>query len=162
MNRLSIRKSAYFWIPLAAIMLPAAWYCYLYVVRPLVFVVSFFALLAVTPQVTKQLERLRSPDGRVDAIVIEKVPKWSLDADSYSVYLARHGSNQLGNAVVRGYGKFDFSVTWLASDLLQVSYSDTCISAFASQWSSMEVENGAFDVEIRLRPAQGPARHPCP
>lgn len=86
----------------------------------------------------------------------------ALEPFDYKVYLAKFGSRSLGNPVLDAFGKNDLKLKWISPNLLEISYLDACIGSFHNHWGSMELQNGNYDVEIRLKPPQDSVPHlPC-
>jgi hypothetical protein len=145
----------YFRVLVAAAALPMSWFVYFYVVRPLVLIAGLSAYSAET----QELEHLESPDGEVVAIVVQTNPG-ATEAYGYTVYLVKHGSRDLGRPVLDGSGSGP-KLKWISPRLLEISYSDMCIGAFQNHWNSMELQNGLYDVEIRLKPPEDATPHRC-
>ena len=156
MTQTTSRRIPYFRILLAAIALLFIWFTYLHVVRPL------FTWIGseVDTSIGSEIERVESPD-HVQAVVIERNPG-ALEPYAYDVYLAKLGSKNLGNPVLVAFGKNDLKLRWVSPKLLEISYSDACIASFHNHWGSMELQNGFYDVEIRLKPPDDATpRQPC-
>jgi hypothetical protein len=149
------RRFPYFRVLVAAVALPMSCFVYLYVVRPLV----FFVGLSAYATVTQELDHLESPDGEVVAIVVQSNPG-ATEPYGYTVYLVRHGSHDLGRPVLDASGSAP-KLKWISPRLLEISYSDMCIGSFQNHWNSMELQNGLYDVEIRLKPPEDATPHRC-
>jgi hypothetical protein len=149
------RRLLYFRVLGAAIVLPVSWFAYLYIVRPLVLVTGVFAY----PAVTQEMGHLESPDREVAAVVMQSNPG-ATEPYYYTVYLIRLGSRDLGKPVLDASGS-DPKLRWIAPRLLEISYSDMCIGAFQNHWNSMELQNGLYDVEIRLKPPNDATPRRC-
>jgi len=150
MTEVAKRIFRYFRVLTTLIALPAIWFTYLHVVRPLVFA-----------SIGTEVERLESPDHELQAVVMETNPG-ALEPFDYKVYLAKLGSKNLGNPVLDAFGKNDLKLRWISPRLLEISYSDACIGSFHNHWESMELQNGNYDVEIRLNPPEDSRpRLPC-
>jgi len=148
-------RSTYFRVLVVAIALPMTWFVYFYLVRPLVFVAGLSAYSAAT----QELEHLESPDREVVAIVVQSNPG-ATEPYGYTVYLVRKGSRDLGKPVLDASGSAP-KLNWTSPRLLEISYSDMCIGAFQNHWNSMELQNGLYDVEIRLKPPEDATPHRC-
>jgi hypothetical protein len=149
------RRSPYFRVLVAAVALPMSWFVYFYVVRPVVLIAGLSAYSAAT----QELEHLESSDGEVVAIVVQSNPG-ATEPYGYTVYLVRHGSRDLGKPVLDASGSAP-KLNWISPRLLAISYSDMCIGAFRNHWNSTELQNGLYDVEIRLKPPEDATPHRC-
>lgn len=129
----------------------------MYVLPSLLFAVVIFSQRTASVEA----QRVSSPDSRLDAVVVKREPGFSIEPDTYRLYLTRAGSRALGDPFLEATNLEGLRVHWAEPKLLELSYSKACITAFRNQWSSTKVENGNYVVEIRLKPPEGGARHPC-
>jgi hypothetical protein len=126
-----------------------------YVLPSVLFAVS---MVSSRPLV-KEIQRVESPDHEVEVVVVESNPG-ATEPYGYAVYLVRHGSRDLGKPVLDASGSAP-KLNWISPRLLEISYSDICIGAFQNHWNSMELQNGLYDVEIRLKPPEDVTPHRC-
>jgi hypothetical protein len=141
MTEATKRIPRYFRFLITLFALPAIWFAYLRLARPLLFAST-----------STEIERMESPDHEVEAVVVESNPG-ALEPFAYYVYLTKPGSRKLGNAVLGAIGKNDPKFRWISPRLLEISYSDACIVSFRNHWeNTIPPYGGDYDVEIRLNP----------
>jgi hypothetical protein len=109
-----------------------------------------------------EIQRSRSPDGLLDAVAVQSQPGFSIEPDSYRIYLARTGSRALDKPVLVTTDLEGLKMQWAAPHLLELSYSSACIASFCNHWANMAFRNGGYYVEVRLEPPEGASRNPCP
>jgi hypothetical protein len=111
-----------------------------------------FALIALSHSpVRTQLQRVESPDHAAAAILIEETPGFSIEPAGYRVYVAPARSTaEPKKPVLEGTSFKDLKMTWLAPNLLQISYSLGCIGAFRNH-SSVTLRGQPYAVEVRLK-----------
>jgi hypothetical protein len=122
-----------------------------------------FAVMSLSARTTAvEIQRSRSPDGLLDAVVVQSQPGFSIEPDSYRIYLARSGSDTLDNPVLVATDLEGLKMQWAAPHLLELSYSSACIASFRNHWANMAFRNGDYYVEVRLESPEGASRNPCP
>ena len=99
-------------------------------------------------------QRIRSPDGKVDAI-LERTPTDPLSSDVLSVRLAPVGAKLEWEGVILYATHTDstFKMRWLADRLLEISYGTGHMSGFDNEWWTYRLDpkgENAYFVEIRL------------
>lgn len=99
----------------------------------------------------KEIARVTSPDGRVDAIVIE-VRTGATVPTPTELYISPKGAKPiLDDLVLRGDHFENVSVRWESDKLLELSYSAARIYRFSNFWRSRSIDDSAYLVEIKLR-----------
>jgi hypothetical protein len=122
-----------------------------------------FLVFGVIFQSTKEIARVTSPDGLVDAVMTETSPGMSMESDYYDIYLVPSGSKELSkrDRMVEGTNLEDSRITWIGPRLLEIPYADACIDKFFNGWCSDAVQNCDYVVEVRLIPPADSVAHQC-
>jgi hypothetical protein len=99
-------------------------------------------------------QRLRSPDGKVDAI-LNRTPTDPLSSDVLSIRLEPVGVKQeaKGDVLYATHTDSTFAMRWAASRLLEVTYAAGHIYDFDNEWWTYQLgpkHEHAYFVEIRL------------
>jgi hypothetical protein len=141
----------------AAVAVCVGLFC-IYVLPMLLFVVMAFSARTTTTEI----QRSGSPDRMLDAVMVRSQPGFSIEPDSYEIYLARSGSQTLGKPVLIATDLEGLKMHWAAPGLLELSYSSACITSFRNHWANTTFRNGSDGIEIRLEPLQGAPLYPCP
>jgi hypothetical protein len=120
---------------------------------------GFFTLLDSgedTPSTFRQdmeEQRLRSPDGNVDAI-LDRTPTDPLSSDVWTIRLEPVGVKRESKDVLHAtHTDSVFAMRWAADRLLEVTYSTGNIYDFDNQWWTYQLHprhKNAYFVEIRL------------
>jgi hypothetical protein len=114
--------------------------------------------------VYKEVMRITSPDGRVDAVVVSG-DGGATTSLVYSVYLV-----PVGGKVERGErdgSNFDadhfkgFGVSWKESRILEIKYDEARILDFRNYWYSREVDDFNYVVEVVLAPTRAESSLPA-
>jgi hypothetical protein len=117
--------------------------------------VSFCALACSNGRTStdgEEILRVTSPDGRVDAVLIE-VPTGATVPTPTELYVTPKGSKPVtGDLVLRADHVDKAGVTWDSERLLAFSYESARIYRFSNVWRSRAVDNHAYQVEITLKP----------
>ena len=101
----------------------------------------------------KELKRITSPDGAVDAI-LARVETDSLSADGFAVYLAAAGkeldleSLEFDRKVFYANRIDDLELVWRESKFLEIRYARGDIFDFRNNWRL----HSDYTVEIRIMP----------
>jgi len=99
-------------------------------------------------------QRLRSPDGRVDAVVLSSGGGGALGSDVFWVTLVPAGTRVTGkeNDVFNAMHVNPLNIRWLEPRVVEIAYGHAVISGFVNHWSDPRV-SGTLQapVEIRLR-----------
>ena len=148
MTEVVTRRFRYVRLSIGLLVAAAAGFVLIYVFP---FVVFAF-LVFIHPSKVIELQRVESPDRSLDSAVMQIQPGFSIESDTYRVYVALSGSKRLGNPVLEGEGLQNLKTTWLAPRLLQISYSGGCIGVFHDHWPETKAQNGSNYVEVRLKP----------
>lgn len=98
-----------------------------------------------------ELIRTTSPDGVVDA-VMEEVNPGAFSSYIYNVYVVPKGGKLEGQAMLSGSHFDGWKLRWKEPHLLDLEYLSGHISGYNSNWSSQQVKNGDYRVELRLTP----------
>jgi hypothetical protein len=106
-------------------------------------------------------QRIRSPDGRVDAVVY-RTRTDPLSSDVLSVRLEPIGARAEHDQAVLHAEHTGLKIRWLQDRLLEVAYNQGEISGFYNTWWTREVDpagNATYFVEVLLvkRPVDAPA-----
>lgn len=113
------------------------------------------ALLSCGAAPMKVIERLPSPDGMVDAVLVER-PTAAIAADVYELYIVPHkGNPDKRDLILRGDLFSGTRLAWEQSRLLELYYTQAYIIGFKNYWQSPDVDNLKYVVEIRLMPPAG-------
>lgn len=147
MTEITARRFPFLRVSIGLIIAAAAVLTSIYVLPSLVFAVLMLSHRSVLTEV----RRVESPDHLLDSVVVQDQPGFSIEPDTYRVYVTPVGSKRLRNPVLEEDGAKNLKVTWLAPKLLEISYTDGCIDTFHNHWSSTDLQNGNYDVEIRLK-----------
>jgi|AntRauTorcE11897_2_1112592.scaffolds.fasta_scaffold11353_2 hypothetical protein len=120
-------------------------------------ILLFTALLLIscqksTPTVSEiEINRIISPDSLVDAVVIEQ--NGALTDTFYRVYIVpTTGKPKVGHEIFLADGIRNLNMIWLQPKLLEISYDKARIFQFSNFWSSSEVEDFSYVIEIKLAP----------
>lgn len=101
-----------------------------------------------------EVERIRSPDGRVTAVLMRETAGGAAGSSSYAVYLLDASkSDSLGDASFVASRCEGLSLTWSGNQTLRLNYPAGCaIKRFVNLWySSSAITNAQpADVEIVL------------
>ena len=113
----------------------------------------FLAGCGTRPSVIEE-KRLRSPDGKVDA-VLYRTPTDPLSSDILSIRLEPVGAKLEWDGVVLHATHTDttFAMRWAAERLLEVTYAKGHLSGFDNEWWTYRLDpqnRSAYFVEIRL------------
>jgi hypothetical protein len=114
-----------------------------------------YAAFSCGPLPMKEIQRLPSPDGLVDAVLVMR-PTAVVAPDVYELYIVPHkGRPRKREMVLRGDKFLDARLAWERPRLLDVYYSQAHIGFFLNAWQSFDVDNLKYVVEIRLVPPAG-------
>jgi hypothetical protein len=106
------------------------------------------------PSDSKQLERLRSPDGKVDA-VLYLTPTDPLSSDVQTVRLEPVGAKGEWHGIVARarYAQGPLGMRWLSDTLLEITYRGGHVYDFDNEWWTYQVspKNSLRMVELLLR-----------
>lgn len=96
----------------------------------------------------REVLRIKSPDQRVEAIVIERDCGATTSA-SKSVFLAPTGMKPSSDSPIFFADKIDgLDIQWQAPKVLVVEYTQARIHSFTSFWAVRELDN--FEYEVRI------------
>lgn len=108
--------------------------------------------------VSKEIMRVKSPDSKVDAVVITR-DVGATSAEATFIYLIPHGrkinENDDDNTVFIGDYVKNLNVLWSEWRFLEIHYDEARISKFKNYWESQEVDDYHYHVEIKLFPKEG-------
>lgn len=99
----------------------------------------------------KELLRVPSPDGVVDAVLVVRLTG-TLANMPYFVYIVPSKSTKMGYAVLLGDDFVGLKLRWSAPRFLEVEFSKGRIVKFKNFWEDRSVQNFKYIVEIRLKP----------
>ncbi|MHB8381660.1 MAG: hypothetical protein ACYDC3_04895 [Candidatus Binataceae bacterium] len=100
----------------------------------------------------RELLRVSSPDGRIDAVLVEPIIKYF--GKTLSVYLVPKGEAPPAWGPVMGISGVDRMPTllWREPQLLEIGFERGCVERFSNLWHSNDIERGDYYVEIGLAP----------
>jgi hypothetical protein len=105
---------------------------------------------ACTGQPIRELQRVRSPDGKVDAVLVLR-PTGTVAPDVYQIYIVAHDSPVTWTYMVLSGDKMvNPHLVWKTARLLEFFYSQAHIVTFKNAWECPILET--HPVEIRLMP----------
>ncbi|HYB90282.1 MAG TPA: hypothetical protein VEC38_04475 [Candidatus Binataceae bacterium] len=106
----------------------------------------------VTQWNQRELARVTSPDQRLDAVFVG--PIWRYLGAGSALYVIPKGDPTPGAGGVFRGTRFQSppELSWKNRQLLEVRYRAGCIDGFSNLWSSSEVGDGEYYVEVRLEP----------
>jgi hypothetical protein len=100
----------------------------------------------------KVVQRLPSPDGLVDALLVVR-PTASIAETVYELYIVPHrGNPRSQDLILRGSLFSQVRIVWRKSRWLDLCYASAYILEFKNYWQSPDVQNLEYMVEIRLMP----------
>jgi hypothetical protein len=112
-----------------------------------------FTYLTTSSIHPREIMRVPSPDAKVDAVVVKVEGGLSTTRDPYNLYLVPPGAKV--DETVASLNALDMEglkVFWQEPKFLFIEYRQGLIEQFSNSWSSKNVENGRYVVELRLAP----------
>lgn len=105
----------------------------------------------------RDVARVTSPDGMVDAVFVEPVLRALSDS---ALYLVPKGEPVPARGPQLKGTRFSPLpvLVWKQTHLLQVNYRSGCINGFTNLWHSYDLDEGKYYVELSLNPA---SEFPC-
>lgn len=101
----------------------------------------------------EEIQRLRSPDGKVDAVLV-RCNGGATTSYSYRLSLVPPGGkNEDGDETLLADHVSNLELSWAKPKFLEIHYQQARIFRFSNFWESAKIENGRYIVEIRLVPA---------
>ncbi len=102
------------------------------------------------PVAREEMARISSPDFRVDAILI-RANAGATTSFVFEVYIVQSGDVLTEEHLLfRGDKMEGLKLRWVQSKLLTIQYEQGQIFHFSNFWSSKDVQNFKYQVEIRL------------
>jgi hypothetical protein len=99
---------------------------------------------------SKELQRVTSPDGRVDAVLVVRLEP-TVSPNGYEVYIVPHNQKPEQRYLVLGGEKFENArVAWRRARFLEIYYTQGCINVYHNSWQTRD--DLSYYVEIRLMP----------
>jgi DNA/RNA-binding domain of Phe-tRNA-synthetase-like protein len=96
-----------------------------------------------------QVERVKSPDGKVEAVLVKK-DCGATTSESFNVFIVGSGNKTEEKDLIFKADHVDgFSLTWRDSKFLEIKYKQARIFHFMNFWQSKDVDNFAYVVEVR-------------
>jgi hypothetical protein len=107
--------------------------------------------------VYKETQRVNSPDGQVEAVIIEGDAGATTSKETMIVIVASGGKIDTkkltqSDTVFRASHLKNFKVDWKQAKLLEVQYDEARIDQFRNLWEISEGRDISYPVEIRLAP----------
>jgi hypothetical protein len=100
----------------------------------------------------KELMRVSSPGGVVDAVLVVKLTG-TLSPTPFFVYIVPSGSKKMGYPVLLGWGFCGTQAArWSAPRFLEIEFTKGKIIKFWNFWEDKSVQNFEYVVEVRLVP----------
>jgi hypothetical protein len=105
----------------------------------------------------RELNRVGSPDGIVDALLTEVVTD-SLSSNGVAVYLVPSGTNLDLNSPLFERKVFyanrisNLRLVWREPRFLEIRYDEGNIYEFRNNWAAKEVQDYTYEVEVRIIP----------
>ena len=99
--------------------------------------------------------RTRSPDGTVDAVLVEREPGalGATVATPILVYLVKAGDPpREDDLVMQGESFDDLSINWAEPTFLSISYKMGRIFKYRNFWQTLTADRGLYVIEVRLNP----------
>ena len=102
------------------------------------------------PVSREEINRITSPDGKVDAILVE-TDAGATTSYGYNVYIVPKGGNfEVGYAAFIADHIKNLEIEWIKPKLLNISYDEARIFKFANIWQSRDADNFGYVVELKL------------
>lgn len=98
-----------------------------------------------------EIVRTTSPDGVVDAVLVEVNPG-AFSSYVYNLYVVPRGAKPEGRTLLSGSRLGGFRLDWKEAHLLDLQYMAGSVYDYGSIWSSPKVRDGEYYVELRLTP----------
>jgi hypothetical protein len=116
-----------------------------------------------------ELLRMRSPDGKIDAVLLNT---GDFNGELYQVYLVPSGSTRFEGQSEKqqeilptlegfGTGLNRILMHWTTSDLLDLTYPSGCIDSFSNHWCSFDIDDCDRAIAIRLHAPDDDLPHLC-
>lgn len=101
-----------------------------------------------------ELERIASPDGRVEAVFIRNADYGGATTGyTYSLYIVKKGdAPETDHPSLAVDNIEDFDVEWREEKILEISYKYARIWNFTNWWCSRDINDCRYVVELRLNP----------
>ncbi len=116
----------------------------------LIFSVCLLASFSCSRPLGVEVFRLQSPDGRVDAVLLE-TDGGATTSLGYYLYLVPNGKKVTHSdyAVFIADRLIDRRIYWQQQKLLHIEYSDARIINFKNYWYCRELDNFKYKVKIK-------------
>jgi len=108
----------------------------------------------IFPEVQVEISRVRSPDGKLDAVYIQ-ADAGAMTSGNYLVYIVfkdRQAPKKKDKAVFHGKHTYDLEISWKADRELLIQYNKSDIKHFQSYYYPFS--DSRYKVEIRLCPSR--------
>jgi hypothetical protein len=95
--------------------------------------------------------RVASPDKKCDFVMTDS--RSSVSKNAECIYITPHTAKiDPDLAIFRGVRSKNLSCSWTRSNRMVITYESSSIIFFTNHWSSDDVDNSNYLVEIRLNP----------
>ncbi|MGO9449426.1 MAG: hypothetical protein ACLQDV_00045 [Candidatus Binataceae bacterium] len=102
----------------------------------------------------RELLRVSSPDGKVDAVFVEPIIR-TFGEDSVLNLVPKGDPAPAREPVIEGTNfKALPALVWKQPHLLAMNYGYGCINEFANLWHAHDLEDGRYYVEVLLKPTR--------
>ena len=101
-----------------------------------------------------ELERIASPDGRVEALFYRNADYGGATSGyTYSLYIVKTGEAPDTDHHLMGVDRIeDLEISWRDNKILDISYKYARIWGFTNWWHSPDIDDFSYVVEIHLNP----------
>ena len=110
----------------------------------------FTSMMACSPVDREEILRVKSPESIVEVVLV-RTNAGATVAFGYELFIVPTGTNpKPGTELFRADHVDNVKVRWLSAKLLQIEYDRARVFHFTNFWSSKDVDNFAYIVELRL------------
>lgn len=111
-----------------------------------IFILFFFGCHVIDEQ---EIERIESPDGKVDAVLIVK-NGGATTSLTYEVFIVPRGGvvRKKSLPVFIADKVINLRAKWLRAKLIEISYTDARIFKYKNFWQHRDVEQFKYEVKI--------------
>src|SRR5437879_8009429 len=96
----------------------------------------------------QEVKRVRSPDGRVEAVLIQ-TNAGATTGFGFEVFLVPTGANpKTGSELFRADRVVNLDLHWRESMVLEIAYDQGRIFHFSNFWNSADLDNFRYVVEV--------------
>jgi hypothetical protein len=128
--------------------------------KKILFAFCLTFIVSCSPTPPKEIQRVASPDGKVDAVIATEEDAFS--ATQTSVHIVPAGKNisdyttTLDFPTLLAYKAENLSVSWAEPKKLVISFSSARIFSFTNYWDFDETDNAKYRVQVYLKDKTAP------